>query len=121
MTSEEKENSKNRVARSLDAICKFIDEFEGLKSKSKKASDNEPKITVVLANQMGMSYKLQKKELIVSKLITIKELTKDICNQFEPQPAEFELNLIYRGKDLSQSELKTLADYKFDDKGKILI
>jgi hypothetical protein len=30
---EERDNAQNRVARSLDRICKFIDEFEGLKGQ----------------------------------------------------------------------------------------
>ena len=57
MTSDEKENGKNRVARSLDQICKFIDEFEGLKNQSRKTRENnEPKLTVMFHNQMGHDY-----------------------------------------------------------------
>ena len=31
------EDPKNRVARSLSQLCKFIDEFEGLREKSAKS------------------------------------------------------------------------------------
>ena len=118
---EEKENCKNRVARSLDAICKFIDEFEGLKSKQKKSASSEPKIIVAFKNEMGTSYTPKTGEILVTKLITIKELTKELCEQISPTPKDYEINLIYRGKDLSQSMLMTLADVKFEEKGKILI
>lgn len=75
MTSDEKENGKNRVARALDQICKFIDEFEGLKNRSRKAREaNEPKISVVYQNQMGASYSPKKGEFLLSKFTKIKEL-----------------------------------------------
>jgi hypothetical protein len=121
MTNEEKDNGKNRVARSIDAICKFIDEFEGLRNRSKKANDSAPKMAVHFKNQMGAAYMPKKGELYLSKLTTIKELIKEICNQITPRPAEYELTLLYKGKDLSQNELKTLADYKFEEKGNIIL
>jgi len=79
MTSEEKENGKNRVARSLDQICKFIDEFEGLKNQSRKIREaNEPKVTVMFQNQMGMDYNPKKGEFSLSKFTKIKEIKEKL-------------------------------------------
>lgn len=73
-SSDDKENGKNRVARSLDQICKFIDEFEGLKQRSAARDSSVPKVTVLFRNQMGAAYQPRKGELLLSKLTTIKEL-----------------------------------------------
>ena len=38
--SQSFEDPKNRIARSISQLCKFIDEFEGLRDKSAKSSFN---------------------------------------------------------------------------------
>lgn len=122
VSTEDKENGKNRVARSLDQICKFIDEFEGLKDRSKKtAADSAPKITVKFNNQMGLDYQPKKGELQVSKMTTIKDLKTKLCEAITPHPNDYELTLIYKGRDLSSQDLKTLSDHKYEEGGIILI
>jgi hypothetical protein len=78
LTTDEKENAKSRVARSLDQICKFIDEFEGLRDRSRKSGPSAPKLTLKFTNQMGNNYNPKKGEIEVTKLTTIQQLKKDL-------------------------------------------
>jgi hypothetical protein len=78
LTTDEKENAKNRVARSLDQICKFIDEFEGLRDRSRKYGSSVPKLRLQFTNQMGANYNPRKGEVEVTKMTTIQQLKKDL-------------------------------------------
>ena len=120
-SSEEKDNAKNRVARSLDQICKFIHEFEGLRDRSKKAGTVAPDISVLFTNQMGQGYSPTKGEIMVPKTIKIEDLKKKLCEVIQPSPHDYELLLIYKGKDIGANDLKTLNDFGYTEGGKIMV
>jgi hypothetical protein len=76
---DEKDNAKNRVARSLDLICKFIDEFEGLKSSERGGrASSVPEITIKFSNLIGNEYKPLKGEFSGTVMMTIQEIKKKL-------------------------------------------
>ena len=121
LTTEEKENAKSRVARSLDQICKFIDEFEGLRDRSKQSGLSAKKITIQFINQLGNNYQPKKGEFQATKTMKIMDIKKELCEAIIPHPNDYELLLFYRGKDIGKNDLKSLNDYDYKEEGKITV
>lgn len=78
ISTEEKENGKSRVARALDLICRFIDEFEGLRERGKKPGDSCPKKLIQFNNSIGSNYEPKKIELEMRLTTLIKDVKKEL-------------------------------------------
>jgi len=87
-----KDNAQNRVARSLGWIAKFIDEFEGLKDKSRtQGANNAPKFKLLINNSFGMGTQPAKFELELVSTTKIGELKDIIGSKLTPNKTLDEL------------------------------
>ena len=70
------EDPKNRIARSISQLCKFIDEFEGLRERGAKSSlgGMDKEINVICTNQIGSSQGPKKINLTVPLSTKIGEI-----------------------------------------------
>ena len=85
--SQSFEDPKNRIARSISQLCKFIDEFEGLRDKSAKSQlgGQEKEIMVLGNNQIGSASNPKKIQLTRSTNTKIGQIREEFANALFPK------------------------------------
>ncbi|CDW85633.1 ubiquitin carboxyl-terminal hydrolase family protein [Stylonychia lemnae] len=116
--SQSLEDPKNRIARSISQLCKFIDEFEGLRERGAKSSlaSQDKDMNVICNNQINSSQGPKKIFLTVPLSTKIGEIRDQVANAIFPKRTSKEICLTFKGKDQNE-DLKTLKDLgvKADD------
>jgi len=95
------EDPKNRIARSISQLCKFIDEFEGLRERGAKSAlgGSDKEINVVCINQIGSSPQPKKINLTVPISTKIGEIREQVANALFPKRQPKEVCLTHKGRD----------------------
>lgn len=106
---------QNRVARSIQILSKFIEQFEGYKDQQAKQHAGgafrelgDPEVKVIVNNQVSQTQGPTKFEMMLrANSTTVQMIMEQVASSIFPRRDVRELTLTYKGKDLKES-LKTL-------------